>query len=226
MLVAKFDFAGSVSHLCKELAACLRNLSADEGRVSCDKITRFPSGNFINPISLLQVLKLQACKYLTNSSLDALHKGVLPALHELDLSYGTICQSSMEELLASCTHLTHVSLNGCVNMHDLDWGSSGLHFSNISNKNELAGSRQLFQQPDCSLQSLSFVGCPNIKKVFIAGCHHLSMLNLSLAANLKEVELSCPNLTIVNLKYFISLDHLFVYGQWPVYIIFFVCYIF
>lgn len=172
----------------------------------------------------MQVLKLQACKYLTNSSLDALHKGVLPALRELDLSYGTICQSSMEELLASCTHLTHVSLNGCVNMHDLDWGSSGLHFSNISNKNELVGSRQLFQQPDCSLQSLSFVGCPNIKKVFIAGCHHLSMLNLSLSGNLKEVELSCPNLTILNLRYFVSLDHLFVYGQWPVYFIFFVCY--
>lgn len=215
-LVAKFDFAGSVLHLSDELAACLRNMSAVEGRVSSDKTARFPSGNFIYPISLLQVLKLQACKYLTNSSLDALHKGALPALCELDLSYGTICQSSMEELLASCTHLTHVSLNGCVNMHDLDWGSSGLHFSNISNKNELAGSRQLFQQPDRSLQSLNFVGCPNIKKVvipFIAGCHHLSMLNLSLSANLKEVDLNCPNLTFLNLRYFISLDHLFVYGH-------------
>ena len=41
----------------------------------------------------LKVLKLQACKYLTDSSLEALYKeGTLPALCELDLSYGALCQ--------------------------------------------------------------------------------------------------------------------------------------
>ncbi|KAH0969762.1 hypothetical protein GBA52_028358 [Prunus armeniaca] len=81
----------------------------------------------------LKVLKLQACKYLSDSSLEPLYKeGTLPALQELDLSYGTLCQSAIEELLSFCTHLTHVSLNGCVNMHDLNWASSGGRPSELS----------------------------------------------------------------------------------------------
>jgi len=69
-----------------------------------------------------QVLKLQACKYLENSALIPLHRGkALPKLCELDLSYGTLSQSAIEELLAWCPHFTHLSLNRCVNMHDLDW---------------------------------------------------------------------------------------------------------
>ncbi|XP_077236336.1 F-box/LRR-repeat protein 15-like [Tasmannia lanceolata] len=151
----------------------------------------------------LKVLKLQACKYLTDSSLDALYKeGALPALRELDLSYGTICQSAIEELLTCCTHLTHVSLNGCVNMHDLDWGSSGSHFSGLSS----TGS-----SPDRLLQNLNCVGCPNIKKVAIppmARCFHLSYLNLSLSSNLKEVDLSCSNLSFLNLSNCSSLENL------------------
>ncbi|CAL5195240.1 unnamed protein product [Lathyrus oleraceus] len=51
--------------------------------------------------SQLKVLKLQACKFLTDSSLEPLYKGgALPALHELDLSYGTLCQKAIEELLS------------------------------------------------------------------------------------------------------------------------------
>ena len=51
-----------------------------------------------------------------------LHRGrALPKLSELDLSYVTLSQSAIEELLAWCLHLTHLNLNGCVNMHELDW---------------------------------------------------------------------------------------------------------
>lgn len=140
---------------------------------------------------------MQACKYLSDSSLEPLYKhNALPSLCELDLSYGTLCQSAIEELLAFCRHLTHVSLNGCVNMHDLDWSFP---------MEKLASSSMLPQEEgDRLLQSLNCVGCPNIKKVTIpptARCVHLSLLNLSLSSNLKEVDLSCCNLFILNLRY-------------------------
>lgn len=138
----------------------------------------------------LKVLKLQACKYLKDSSLEPLYeRGALPSLRELDLSYGTLCQSAIEELLTCCTHLTHVSLNGCMNMHDLNWG-----FNVLQNR---------------LLQNLNCVGCPNIKKVFIppaACCFHLSSLNLSLSANLKEVDVACFNLCFLNLSNCCSLE--------------------
>lgn len=152
------------------------------------------------------MLKLQACKYLADSSLEPLYKeGALPTLQELDLSYGTLCQSAIEELLACCTHLTHVSLNGCVNMHDLNWGCTGGQLSELpsvytssENINEPIG------QANRLLQNLNCVGCSNIRKVFIppaARCVHLSSLNLSLSANLKEVDLACFNLCFLNLRY-------------------------
>lgn len=139
---------------------------------------------------------------MDDSSLEALYKeGALPALHELDLSYGTLCQSSIEELLAYCTHLTHVSLNGCKNMHDLNWGFT-----------KLSGYQTPFVQhtiepielPHRSLENLNCVGCPNIKRVnipSIAQCIHLSSLNLSLSVNLKEVDVACSNLCFLNLRY-------------------------
>lgn len=152
----------------------------------------------------LKVLKLQACKYLSDTSLEPLYKeNALPSLIELDLSYGTLCQSAIEELLAFCTHLTHVSLNGCINMHDLDWGGNGssqmastfspalcdIHFSDKHLANRF-------------LQNLNCVGCPNIKKVMIpmTRCFLLSSLNLSLSANLKEVNVACSNLSSLNLS--------------------------
>ncbi|KAK9055317.1 hypothetical protein SSX86_026399 [Deinandra increscens subsp. villosa] len=142
----------------------------------------------------LKVLKLQACKYLTDSSLEPLYKdGALPTLRELDLSYGSLCQASIEELLACCTHLTHVSLNGCVNMHDLNWSFSVV---------------RVYQR---FLQNLNCVGCPNIKKVLIPSSAHfsnLSSLNISLSANLKEVELACSNLCFLNLSNCSSLETL------------------
>lgn len=154
---------------------------------------------------------MQACKYLEDSSLEALYKeGALPSLRELDLSYGSLCQSAIEELLSCCTHLTHVSLNGCNNMHDLNWGSSsGCLLSELSSpdiqssvENELPT-----EKPDRLLQNLNCVGCPNIKKVAIpeiARCLHLSSLNLSLSANLKEVDVACFNLSFLNLRYWFS----------------------
>ncbi|KAK0572047.1 hypothetical protein LWI29_025371 [Acer saccharum] len=166
--------------------------------------------------SQLKVLKLQACKYLADSSLEPLYKeGSLPALQELDLSYGTLCQSAIEELLAYCTHLTHVSLNGCINMHDLNWGSTGglpfeppsvySSYVNFSHEN-IHGSAE---QRNRLLQNLNCVGCQNIRKVLIppqARCFHLSSLNLSLSANLKEVDVACFNLCFLNLSNCCSLE--------------------
>ncbi|KAD3068194.1 hypothetical protein E3N88_36074 [Mikania micrantha] len=134
----------------------------------------------------LKVLKLQACKGLTGSSLAPLYKdGALPTLQELDLSYGSLCQASIEKLLACCTHLTHVSLNGCVNMHDLNWSFSV---------------DRVYQR---FLQNLNCVGCPNIKKVLIPSTAYflsLSSLNMSLSTNLKEVDVACSNLCFLNLS--------------------------
>lgn len=157
------------------------------------------------------MLKLQACKYLTDSSLEPLYKeGALPALQELDLSYGTLCQSAIEELLACCIHLTHVSLNGCMNMHDLNWGFSCGQLSELPSiyaSSSMFSSENIhepIEQANRLLQNLNCVGCPNIRKVFIppaARCFHLSSLNLSLSANLKEVDLACFNLCFLNLRY-------------------------
>lgn len=164
----------------------------------------------------LKVLKLQACKYLADSSLEPLYKeGALPALQELDLSYGTLCQSAIEELLACCVHLTHVSLNGCVNMHDLNWGCTSGQLPkpptiyNSSSMFSPGNMSESIGQANRLLQNLNCVGCSNIRKVFIppaARCLHLSSLNLSLSVNLKEVDLACLNLCFLNLSNCCSLE--------------------
>ncbi|KAJ0247346.1 F-box domain-containing protein [Hirschfeldia incana] len=149
----------------------------------------------------LKVLKLHTCRDLTDSSLEPLYKeGALPALEELDLSYGFLCQTVIDDLLAFCTHLTHLSLNGYANMHDLDY--SGVYNSSEDTQ-EPAESANRF------LQNLSCVGCPNIRKVLIphsARFDHLSSLNLSLSLRLKEVDLSCFNLVLLNLSNCCSLE--------------------
>lgn len=157
---------------------------------------------------LLKVLKLQACKYLTDSSLEPLYKrGALPALQELDLSYATLCQSAIEELLSCCTHLTHVNLTGCANMHDLNWGCSRGHIAGVnvlSVTSSYENLHELCEQPTRLLQNLNCVGCLNIRKVFIplaAHCSCLLFLNLSLSTNLKEVDVACLNLSWLNLRY-------------------------
>ncbi|RDX77207.1 F-box/LRR-repeat protein 15, partial [Mucuna pruriens] len=164
----------------------------------------------------LKVLKLQACKYLTDTSLEPLYKGgALPALQELDLSYGTLCQSAIDELLACCTNLTHVSLNGCVYMHDLNWGCNCRQIDNFPAVNTPSGASSNENIPESSeqstrlLQNLNCVGCPNIRKVVIplrANCCHLLFLNLSLSANLKEVDITCLNLCFLNLSNCSSLE--------------------
>lgn len=153
---------------------------------------------------------MQACKYLSDSSLEPLYKnGSLPALRELDLSYGTLSQSAIEELLTYCMHLTHVSLNGCVNMHDLNWDPSGAKVFEQpgSNSSDAVPSddnvQESTEQPSRLLQNLNCVGCPNIRKVLIppqAHCFQLSSLNLSLSVNLREVDLACSNLCFLNLR--------------------------
>ncbi|KAL0872687.1 hypothetical protein Bca101_022392 [Brassica carinata] len=159
----------------------------------------------------LKVLKLQACKYLTDSSLEPLYKeGALPALEELDLSYGTLCQTAIDDLLAYCTHLTHLSLNGCVNMHDLDWGSTNVQLFDYFGVYSSSGNTQEpAETANRLLQNLNCVGCPNIRKVWIppaARFYHLSSLNLSLSVNLKEVDLACSNLVLLNLSNCCSLE--------------------
>ncbi|MED6206877.1 F-box/LRR-repeat protein 15 [Stylosanthes scabra] len=166
--------------------------------------------------SQLEVLKLQACKYLSDTSLEPLYKGgALPALQELDLSYGTICQSAIDELLVCCTNLRRVSLNGCVNVHDLKWGCSHVQndmlpalkipYGVSSHDNALESN----QESTCLLQNLNCVGCPNIRKVEIpsrAHCSNLLFLNLSLSGNLKEVNVTCLNLCFLNLSNCSSLE--------------------
>lgn len=81
-------------------------------------------------------------------------------------------------------------------MHDLDWS---FPMEKLASRSVLP-----LEEGDRLLQSLNCVGCPNIKKVVIpptARCVHLSLLNLSLSSNLKEVDLSCCNLFILNLRY-------------------------
>eukprot|EP01018_Ginkgo_biloba_P001530 Gb_38077 [translate_table: standard] len=171
----------------------------------------------------LEILKLQACKYLENTALiPLLHGRALPKLCELDLSYSSLCQSAIEEFLAGCPHLTCVSLNGCANMHDLVWGlEDHKSYSDTYMVDVMMETRDLKQHklenrcdwmdadmneercPDRSLQNLSCVGCVNIKKVVIlasALCVNLSSLNLSLSANIEEVDLACINLTTLNLS--------------------------
>ncbi|PWA63265.1 hypothetical protein CTI12_AA355420 [Artemisia annua] len=164
----------------------------------------------LNSCSQLQVLKLQACKYLTDTSLEPLYKdGALPTLRELDLSYGSLCQASIEELLACCTHLTHVNLNGCMNMHDLNWSFSVAHPYLSTTHSEDDPPPFHAEQSQRFLQYLNCVGCPNIKKVLIplaAHFSHLSSLNLSLSANLKEVDVACFNLCFLNLSNCSSLE--------------------
>ncbi|XP_027354138.1 F-box/LRR-repeat protein 15-like isoform X2 [Abrus precatorius] len=166
--------------------------------------------------SNLEVLKLQACKYLTDTSLEPLYKGgALPALQELDLSYGTLCRSAIDELLSCCTNLTHVGLNGCVNMHDLNWGNSRGQIDYLPAANTPLGAishenvRETSEQSTRLLQNLNCVGCPNIRKVVIplrADCCHLSSLKLSLSANLKEVDVTCLNLSVLSLSNCSSLE--------------------
>lgn len=72
--------------------------------------------------SSLQVLRLSACKYLQEDALEALHHGrALPGLQELDISYGSLSQASIEDLLKNCPHLHQVSLNGCSNITESVW---------------------------------------------------------------------------------------------------------
>ncbi|KAK6129559.1 hypothetical protein DH2020_036717 [Rehmannia glutinosa] len=125
----------------------------------------------------LKVLKLQACKYLSDASLEPLYKNnALPALCELDLSYGTLCNRGVACLLLSAMSTFYESQD----------------------------------QANRLLQNLNCVGCPNIKRVVIpptARCFHLSSLNLSLSSNLREVDISCCNLFILNLSncYFLEI---------------------
>ncbi|KAH1249548.1 Protein RST1 [Glycine max] len=46
------------------------------------------------------------------------------------------------------------------------------------------------------LESSAFINCP-----LLANCFHLLFLNLSLSANLKEVDVTCLNLCFLNLRY-------------------------
>ncbi|XP_020592969.1 F-box/LRR-repeat protein 15 isoform X2 [Phalaenopsis equestris] len=164
----------------------------------------------------LVVLKLSACKYLRNSSLEALYnEGALPVLRELDLSYSSIGQAAIVDLLAYCRNLVNVNLNGCVFMHELSWGSSGFQSDvmmigpSLSNSLPLGHGDTSHSNSDHRLEFLNCTGCPYLKKVVIppaACCFRLTKLNLNLSTNLKEVDLACPNLISLNLSNCSSLE--------------------
>ncbi|KAJ1257041.1 hypothetical protein BS78_K228700 [Paspalum vaginatum] len=163
----------------------------------------------------LKVLKLSACKYLSDSSLDALYReGALPLLVELDLSYSSIGQTAIEDLLACCTNLVNVNLNGCTNLQELVCGSDDCSSVDMPVdfcppysapvKND-----EINERSGRQLEVLNCTGCPNIKKVVIpsmANFLHLSKINLNLSTNLKEVDLTCSNLFTLNLSNCSSLE--------------------
>ncbi|KAE8658036.1 F-box/LRR-repeat protein 15 [Hibiscus syriacus] len=127
----------------------------------------------------LKVLKLQACKYLSHSSLEPLYKeGALRELRDLDLSYVTLCQSAIEELLAYCTRLTHLSLNGCINMHDLNLGSPASRIEFLGVHKDLAcfllehqcasrAGEQFTAEPELLLK----LSCPRLISLFLQSCN-------------------------------------------------------
>ncbi|KAL6883720.1 hypothetical protein ACP4OV_011134 [Aristida adscensionis] len=163
----------------------------------------------------LKVLKLSACKYLIDSSLDALYKeGALPMLVELDLSYSSIGQTAIEDLLACCTNLVNVNLNGCTNLQELvcgtdDRGSADMPVDFCAPDSELVKSGEISGRSGRLLEVLNCTGCPNIKKVVIpsvANYLNLSKINLNLSTNLKEVNLTCSNLYTLNLSNCSSLE--------------------
>ncbi|ONM06634.1 F-box/LRR-repeat protein 15 [Zea mays] len=162
----------------------------------------------------LKVLKLSACKYLSDSSLDALYReGALPLLVELDLSYSSIGQNAIEDLLACCTNLVNVNLNGCTNFQELVCGSDDSSCVDMPvdfcAPSSAIKSEEISERSGRLLEVLNCTGCPNIKKVVIpsiANFLHLSKINLNLSTNLKEVDLTCPNLLTLNLSNCSSLE--------------------
>jgi len=163
----------------------------------------------------LKVLKLSACKYLSDSPLDALYTdGALPFLVELDLSYSSIGQTAIEDLLAFCKNLVNVNLNGCTNLQELVCGSDDC--SSVDMPVDFcppncapAKNEEISEQSGRLLEVLNCTGCPNIKKVVIlsmANFLHLSKINLNLSTNLKEVDLTCSNLHSLNLSNCSSLE--------------------
>ncbi|OEL28846.1 F-box/LRR-repeat protein 15 [Dichanthelium oligosanthes] len=163
----------------------------------------------------LKVLKLSACKYLSDSSLDALYReGALPLLVELDLSYSSIGQTAIEDLLVCCTNLVNVNLNGCTNLQELVCGSDDCSSVDMPVDFSLPNSapvknEEISERSGRLLEVLNCTGCPNIKKVAIpsmANFLHLSKINLNLSTNLKEVDLMCSNLYSLNLSNCSSLE--------------------
>jgi hypothetical protein len=158
---------------------------------------------------LCQILKLSACKYLSDESLNALYsKGALPMLVELDLSYSSIGQAAIDHLLACCTNLVNVNLNGCTNLQELVCGSDDCSSIDMPvdfcpSDSAPIWSEEIGERSGRLLEVMNCTGCPNIKKVVIpsmAKYLHLSKINLNLSTNLKEVDLTCTNLYTLNLR--------------------------
>ncbi|KAG6512735.1 F-box/LRR-repeat protein 15-like isoform X2 [Zingiber officinale] len=165
----------------------------------------------------LAVLRLSACKYLTDSSLGALYKeSALPALCKLDLSYSSVMQLDILNILAQCTNLAHLNLNGCANMHQLVWNRSYCNLSqksvNVCSSSPLKDNeKDVYLETGHLLEILNCTGCPNITKALIsssANCFYLSKINLNLSINLKEVDLACGSLCMLNISYCNSLEFL------------------
>nr|CAB3494824.1 unnamed protein product [Digitaria exilis] len=143
----------------------------------------------------LKVLKLSACKYLSDSSLDALYReAALPLLVELDLSYSSIGQTAIEDLLTCCTNLVNVNLNGCTNLQELVFESDGC--SNCSSLEIL--------KLDCPrLTNLQLLACTMLQEEelesAVSHCSALEILNVHSCPKINALDFGrlrvvCPSL--------------------------------
>ncbi|EMS46086.1 hypothetical protein TRIUR3_24741 [Triticum urartu] len=173
---------------------------------------------------LIEHLILSSCLSIDVRGLSSLH--CLQKLALLDLSYTFLMnlkpvfdsclqlKTAIEELLACCTNLVNVNLNGCTNLHELVCGSDYCRSGDMPvdafpPDSAPDKTKEIRESSDCQLEVLNCTGCPNIKKVVIpstANYLNLSKINLNLSANLKEVDLKCSNLYNLNLSNCNSLE--------------------
>nr|AAM01146.1 Putative F-box protein family [Oryza sativa Japonica Group]AAM44890.1 Putative F-box protein family [Oryza sativa Japonica Group] len=146
----------------------------------------------------LKILKLSACKYLSDSSLDALYReGALPMLVELDLSYSSIGQTAIEELLSCCTNLVNVNLNGCTNLHQLVCGSDDCSSGDMPVdvcppdsapvRSEEISERRGWEDEDSAFKACTMLQDEELESA-ISRCSALEILNVH----------SCPKINVLD----------------------------
>eukprot|EP00898_Chlorokybus_atmophyticus_P001043 jgi/Chlat1/193/Chrsp1S03263 len=143
----------------------------------------------------LECLHLSACKLLCDDAIAPLcDPDILPRLQRLDLSYCNLSGDAVGAALTACRGLVSVNLNGCSRVTDRLWH----HLSSAS----LAAGGPSKEESIKLLESLSCVGCDGLRACVISGSGigaAIQTLNLRLSA-VRSVQLTCPNLTSLNLS--------------------------